>query len=217
MLTRNGTQINITTQRHHEMSCNIAAKGMNLPIFRATGKRASERVHIERVDRTEVTSHTAKLLSVNSVVKTCLELALTRRGGGHGLCVLSTTQQDMRVSRRDHGTVHGALGAVQPHHFEVGGINQQRGAIFAGRDHHTLVAIEVQTVHTVRVQLLALDFLARGGVVLDHEAGVEASHDVLVRNGPADARGLVVVVHRNHLVGHVQRGRVVLLCTRHCK
>jgi hypothetical protein len=63
------------------------------------------------------------------------------------------------------------------------------------------------------VELLALNFLASGGVVLHDQARVEAGQNVLVGDGPANAGGLVVVVDGYNLIGGVQRGRVIFLCT----
>ncbi len=100
-------------------------------------------MHIECVDGAEVTSHSAELLSVDSVVEPGLELALRRAGGGHGLGVLSSSEENVGVGRRDHGTVDWALRAVQTHHLEVLGVDELRRAVSGGSDHHGLVSVEV--------------------------------------------------------------------------
>ena len=65
---------------------------LHLPVLRATRERSAKGMHVERVDRAEVASHTAKLLSVNGVIEAGLELALGGAGRGHGLRILSTAQ-----------------------------------------------------------------------------------------------------------------------------
>jgi hypothetical protein len=187
-----------------------------LPVLRARRERTAEGVHVQRVDGAEVASHAPELLSVYGVEEARLELALRSAGGRHGLRVLATAQQNVRVRGRDHGAVHRAVGAVQPDHLQVVGVDQLRRAVLRRGDHHRLVAVKIEPVHAVRVDLLAGHLLAGLGVVLDHKAGVEAGDDVLVGDGPVDAGGLVVVVDGDNFVRDVKRGGIVLLCVRRC-
>lgn len=182
-----------------------------LPVLRATSIGSSKGMHIQCVNGTEVSSHSAKLLSIDRVEKSGFELALRSSGRGHILSILTTTQQDVRVSGRNHSSVHGSVGPEHLDHLQSVGINQLGVTVSGSSDDHTLVSVEVQAAHSVRVNLLSQHLLASLGIVLHNVARIEASNDELVSNGPAQAGGLVVIIHRDNKLGSVQRSGIILL------